>query len=261
MLSQGADKQISAVQRTLAILEALSRSGAVNLENLARITGLPKATLLRFLSTLTSLGYVYRDETDLYHLSLKMFSVGSRSLSHMDIISIAKPFTLRLASELGETVHMAIREEDEAIYIIKEESKYTIRMYSRVGKSIPLYCTAIGKVFLADMGKEELDSYFSTHELKPYTAKSCRTREALERDLAKARENGWAFDDAEHEEHIKCLAAPVRNYSSSIEAVLSVSWPEFRFEPGRKAEWGKKIKEIADELSAILGYSIERNSK
>lgn len=256
-----ADKQISAVQRTLAILEALSLSGAVNLESLSRITALPKATLFRFLSTLSGLGYVYRDEADLYHLSLKMFSVGSRSLDNMDIVSIAKPFAQRLCRELGETVHMGILEGDRAVYILKEESRYTIRMYSQVGKSIPLYCTAIGKVFLAEMSAPERSSYFSSHELKPYTARSIRNRETLERELMRIPALGWAFDDAEHEDHIKCIAAPVRNYSSSVQAVLSVSWPEFRFEPGRKAEWGKLIKETADELSAILGYSIERNKQ
>lgn len=253
-----AEKQMGAVQRTVAILETLSRSGAVNLENLSRITGLPKATLLRFLSTLTSLGYVYRDEVDQYHLTLKMFSVGSRSLNHMDIVSIAKPFAVKLSEKLGETVHIAILEDDRAIYILKEESRYNIRMYSRVGKSIPLYCTAIGKIFLSAMDETALSAYFASHDLKPYTAKSIRSRQELEADLAKAKAQGWSFDDAEHEEHIKCIAAPIRNYSNLVVAVLSVSWPEFRFEEARKQEWGKTIKETADALSAILGYQKEK---
>ena len=77
------EKQMSAVIRTISILEALSKTDRINLENLAKETELPKATLLRFLSTLTSLGYVFRDGADMYHLTMKMFAVGSRSLKHM----------------------------------------------------------------------------------------------------------------------------------------------------------------------------------
>ena len=132
------EKQMSAVMRTISILEALSVVDGINLENLSRTTELPKATLLRFLSTLISLGYVYRDGADMYHLTLKMFSVGSRSLNHIDLINTAKPFAKQLCQDLGETVHMGILEDSYAVYVLKEESSYTLRMYSRVGKVIPL---------------------------------------------------------------------------------------------------------------------------
>ena len=90
------EKQMSAVMRTISILEALSEVEGINLEALSKKTELPKATLLRFLSTLISQGYVYRDGADMYHLTLKMFSVGSRSLRHMDLINTAKPFAKEL---------------------------------------------------------------------------------------------------------------------------------------------------------------------
>ena len=156
------ENRMSAVERTMLILETLSKAEAINLENMAKMTALPKATLLRFLSSLISLGYVYRDSADQYHLTLKMFMVGSRSLSHIDLVSTAKPFAKKLSQELGETVHMGILEDDEAVYVLKEESSYTLRMYSRVGKIIPLYCTAIGKVFLSEMSDEELDGYLTS---------------------------------------------------------------------------------------------------
>ena len=108
----GSDKQqTSGVIRTIAILETLSRHQSINLESLAKETKLPKATLLRFLSTLVSLGYVYRDPSDLYSLTLKMFSVGSHGLEHIDLIHVANPIAQRLCDELGETVHMGVREE------------------------------------------------------------------------------------------------------------------------------------------------------
>ena len=102
------EKQMSAVLRTINILETLSECESSNLESLSKETELPKATLLRFLSSLANLGYVYRDSADRYHLTLKMFSVGSRSLKYIDLISTARPFAHELCKTLGETVHMGI---------------------------------------------------------------------------------------------------------------------------------------------------------
>ena len=247
------EKQMSAVSRTIAILEALSGVEAINLENLAKITNLPKATLLRFLSTLISLGYVHRDSADMYRLTLRMFSIGSRSLSHIDLVSAARPFARKLAEELGETVHMGILEDDSAIYVLKEESKYTIRMYSRVGKAIPLYCTAIGKIFLSEMSEDELGAYLSTHRLKPFTPKSITSEEELREELSAIRENGWSMDDEEHEMNIRCIAAPIKDYSDKTIAAISVSWPVFRFEEGSLDAMVDAIKATTTKLSSIMG--------
>ena len=252
------EKQMSAVMRTISILEALSEVEGINLENLSRTTELPKATLLRFLSTLISLGYVHRDGADMYHLTLKMFSVGSRSLKHMDLINTAKPFAKKLCQDLGETVHMGILEGDNAVYVLKEESSYTLRMYSRVGKVIPLYCTAIGKIFLSDMTEKELEDYFRTNPLKPFTPKSIRTHHALKEELERTRKRGWAIDDEEHEENVFCIGAPVRDYTGKIIAAMSVSWPMFRFNQESFLETAEKIKETTSELSKVLGYIPEK---
>lgn len=248
------ENRMSAVERTMLILETLSKAEAINLENMAKMTALPKATLLRFLSSLISLGYVYRDSADQYHLTLKMFMVGSRSLSHIDLVSTAKPFAKKLSQELGETVHMGILEDDEAVYVLKEESSYTLRMYSRVGKVIPLYCTAIGKIFLSEMSEDELEEYFRTNPLKPFTPKSIRTHHALREELERTRQRGWAIDDEEHEENVFCIGAPVRDYTGKTIAAMSVSWPVFRFNSETFQETVDRIKTVTAELSKVLGY-------
>ena len=247
------ENRMSAVERTMLILETLSKAEAINLENMAKMTALPKATLLRFLSSLISLGYVYRDSADQYHLTLKMFMVGSRSLSHIDLVSTAKPFAKKLSQELGETVHMGILEDDEAVYVLKEESSYTLRMYSRVGKIIPLYCTAIGKVFLSEMSDEELDGYLSTHTLKPFTPKSL-DEFGLRAELKEIRSKGWAIDREEHEENIVCIASPIRDYSGKAVAAISASWPVFRFSREDLDKNASLVSETACEISSILGF-------
>ena len=245
---------MSGVTRTITILEVLSKKGAINLESLSKETGLPKATLLRFLSTLSSLGYVCRDDADRYSLTLRLFSIGSRALSRIDLISKARPFAKELCQELGETVHMGILEDNSAVYVLKEESSYTLRMYSRVGKVIPLYCTAIGKIFLSEKSDKELETYFKATHLKPFTVHTIRTPEALKEQLELIKKRGWSIDDQEHEENIMCIGAPIRDYTGAVVAAMSVSWPLFRF---NQADFEKTVAAITSatgKLSAILGY-------
>lgn len=245
--------QLNAVNRTILILETLSKIKKINLEQLAKKTQLPKPTLIRFLNSLINLGYVYRDENDLYSLTLKMFSVGSNSLSHINLIDIATPFIDNLCNHFKETVHMGIMDGDRAVYILKRESSYTIRMYSRVGKRIPLYCTAIGKNLLSDCDDKFLENYFKTTEIKPYT-KHTLNKAQLINQLELIKKRGWASDEQEHEEGITCIGSSIRDYSKKVVASLSVSWPLFRFEENKKEEIIEEIVNTCNEISSLLGY-------
>lgn len=244
----------SGVVRTIAILETLSHYQHINLENLAKETKLPKATLLRFLSTLVSLGYVYRDPSDLYSLTLKLFSLGSHGLEHIDFISLANPVAQRLCTSLGETVHMGVLEGKQAVYVLKKESSFTIRMYSRVGKTIPLYCTAIGKVLLSDMSERELLRYLAKVPLKPFTPNTLKDEQALRNELQLIRSQGWADDDEEHEVGTLCIGAPIRDYTGRVIAAMSVSWPMFRFDPEDKKHIVASILTECNNLSRLLGW-------
>lgn len=256
MGGKGADdkQQTSGVVRTIAILETLSKNQNINLENLAKETKLPKATLLRFLSTLVTLGYVYRDPTDLYSLTLKLFSLGSHGLEHIDFISLANPVAQKLCNELGETVHMGVLEGKQAVYVLKKESSFTIRMYSRVGKTIPLYCTAIGKVLLSDMTERELQQYLSSVSLKPFTPNTVKDEGALQQELQLIRSQGWAWDDEEHEMGTLCIGAPIRDYTGRVISAMSVSWPMFRFNPEDKKHIVESILTECNTLSRLLGW-------
>jgi IclR family KDG regulon transcriptional repressor len=246
--------RLSSVVRTLTILEELATSRQINLEQLAKQTRLPKPTLYRFMQTLCELGYVYRDGNDEYSLTLKMFSIASHALEWMDLPAKARPITDKLASDLGETVHVGIQEEDHAIYILKVESKYTIRMYSRVGKTIPLYCTAIGKMLLSYFSPEDFARYAGSIAYTPYTARTITTREKLQKELTQIRAKGISRDREEHEEGITCIAAPIRDYSSRVIAALSVSWPVFRFKPEHLDAYQRAIRDAAESISRLLGY-------
>lgn len=248
------EKQSGAVARTIAILESLALHKSINLEQLARKTSIPKATLLRFLASLVSLGYVNRDQYDLYSLTLRMFSVGSHSLERTDLVAAAKPEAEALEAKFGETVHVGILEEDSAVYVLKVESRHNIRMHSRVGNALPLYCTAIGKALLAGIPDGERKALLKRVRMAPFTPNTLKTAAALEAELADVRKNGWSMDREEHEAGVICAAAPVRDFSGRVVAAISVSWPLFRYVPDHTADYAKAIRGAADRISLSLGY-------
>ena len=250
--SKSSAKQLSSVTRTFGILEQLARHKQINLERLAVETELPKPTLHRFLSTLVELGYVYKDLNDQYSLTLKMFSVGSRGLAHMELSKIAEPVAEQLRDTLGETVHMGILDEQYAMYIIKIESLYTIRMYSRVGKRIPLYCTSIGKVILAGLPQTRRKAMLDCMQLVRFTSSTISERVSLETELDAIIESGFAEDREEHEKGIRCIAVPVKDHEGNTVAGLSVSWPVFRFDEKEKEHYLIHLKQAGDGISARL---------
>ena len=245
---------VNAAARALAVLESLSRKRSAGLEELSREMGLAKPTVYRFLQTLQELGYARREEGERWAMTLKTFNVGSRALDHIDLHSAALPVAENLAGELGETVHMGVLEGDSAVYVLKIESKYTIRMYSRLGRRIPLYCTAIGKVLLAYSSLDERKAALEGVRLVAFTPRTIKTRPALEAELERIRAQGFARDAEEYEEGIRCLGAPIFDRDGAVAAALSASWPLFRFEAEKEAEKAAVVVAAARKVSELLGY-------
>ncbi|MDR3672946.1 MAG: IclR family transcriptional regulator C-terminal domain-containing protein [Holophaga sp.] len=245
---------VSAANRALAVLEELSKHRAIGLEDLSRTIKLAKPTVYRFLLTLQELGYARRVDGDRWAMTLKLFNVGSRALDHLDLHSAARPVAEELAEDLGETVHMGVLEGDSAVYVLKIESRFTIRMFSRVGRRIPLYCTAIGKVLLAFAREEDRESALKGVRFLAFTKKTLTTRAALYAELARIREQGFALDDEEHEQGIHCIGAPIFDHTGAIVATISASWPGFRYQREEESDQVDKVKAAAQRISAILGH-------
>ena len=245
---------ISAAVRVLAVLERLSRQRAIGLEEISREIKLAKPTVYRFLLTLQELGYARRVDGERWAMTLKMFNLGSRALDHLDLLSAARPIAEALSDELGETVHMGVLDGDSAVYVLKIESRYTIRMYSRVGRRMPLYCTAIGKVLLAFAKDEEREASLKDVRLLAVTKNTLTTRAALDAELAQIRQQGFARDNEEREENLHCIGAPIFDYTGDVVAVLSVSWPSFRYQIDDEPGWIERVKSAAAAISAILGH-------
>lgn len=248
---------VNAAARAFSVLECLSSKRSAGLEELSREAGLAKPTAYRFLLTLQELGYVRRAEDDRWAMTLKLFNVGSRALDHLDLYSAARPIAESLAEALGETIHMGVLEGDSAVYVLKIESRYTIRMYSRVGRRIPLYCTAIGKVLLAWSSPQEREAALAGVKLAPFTPKTITARPALDAELERIKDLGFARDDEEHEEGIRCLGAPLFDRDGRVVAALSASWPCFRYETSAEEEKIRTVVKAAASISSLLGWPNE----
>lgn len=240
--------------RVLAVLEALSRRRAIALEELSRQVKLAKSTVYRFLLTLQKLGYVRRNDDDRWALTLKMFNVGLRSLDQMKAYPAARVVAENLANELGETIHIGVRDGDSVVYVLKIDSPRTIRMYSRVGRRVPLYCTAMGKIFLAFMTIRERNGVLKGEHLLAMTRDTITSRSALDEQLSLVRTQGHATDNEEFEENVLCMAAPIRDHAGAVIAALSVSWPSFRHCPSEENDMVGKVKAAAATISRFLGY-------
>lgn len=212
------------LDRALRILPLLAR-GPASLEETARHIDAHKSTALRLLRTLHQHGLVYRQADQRYRLGSQLFALAQEAVEQLDVREIAHPHLRRLNELTGHTVHLAVREDEEVVYIDKVESRYPVRMYSRIGRPVAITVAAVAKVLLADLPPVERRETAQRLTYPRYTPRSTTGPAALLAELARVREQGWASDFGGHEESINCLAAPVRGHDGRVAAAVSVSAP------------------------------------
>lgn len=212
--------------RALRILGELGEQPR-SLDELAATLNVHKTTVLRLLRTLEADRFVSRDERHRFALGSRLFELGSAALEQHAVRDAATPHLNRLGRETGgQAVHLAALENDAPVYIAKVESTSSVRMYSRVGLPAPLHATAVGKVLASELGEGRLTAVLAATDFRPFTDNTITDPAVFRAALAEVRERGWAEDDAEHEELIHCIAAPVRDSTGRIIAAVSISVPE-----------------------------------
>lgn len=246
---------VQSVERALLILETL-RDGEIGIIELADKVGLNKTTVHRLLATLMEKGYVQQNqETSQYRLTPKLLMFGESILNQMDIVAIAKPYLKTLSEETGETVHLVSLEGSQAVYIDKIESQNSIRMYSYIGKHIPLYSTAVGKVFLAHSKSLDFDHWYAAEKdtLRPLTPNTIISEDSLRAAVNEAKKQNFAVDDEENEFNVYCISVPIFNHLHDAKYAISVSSPKFRISGRDLDAFIQLIKNTAAEISKQLG--------
>jgi DNA-binding IclR family transcriptional regulator len=249
---------VQSIDRTLDVLEALSsRRAPTGISELAHQVGLHVSTVHRLLATLVDRGYVRQDpETSRYHLGSRVFALASAADVHLDVRLVARPFLERLMRTAGETANLVIATSEEVVYIDQVESTHLVKMFTQPGMRAPLYCTGCGKVILAYRSPEAIEAVLAG-PMPRHTSHTIATRAALESELARIRHDGFAVDNEEMEEGVRCIAVPVFDRRGDIAAAMSVSGPTTRMTVQRVAGLVAGAKGIALELSQALGYQPE----
>lgn len=248
---------IQSLQRGLAILEIVAKNGhGVTMAEVSREIGLHPSTTFHLLRTLATLGYLVQDGTTRqYHLGSKVFHLAASAWTEVQLVKVATPLLAEMARETGETSHLAVLERGEAIVINKIDGSSPVRLTERVGYPRPAHCTAIGKVLLAHLPEAELKVFLKATDLRPLTPKTITAASILEQELERVQKQEYAFDDEEFAQGIRCLAAPVRNFTGQVVAAIGVSGPVWRVSLDRVAELTEVVKTMGHRLSQHLGHA------
>ena len=246
---------IAALQRGLQLLRLFSESPrGLSAKQVAAQSRLPVSTVHRFLANLVTSSFLNRDKAGIHHLGIACFSVGQAAAGQLDIRRLSLPYLRDLNQQTRETIHLTVRHGLSAVYVEKLDSPERLRIHSRIGASVPLHCTAVGKVMLAYMPIDEQDRVLPQLDLERVTLNSVRSIQELRAELFRVRKNGYAFDLEEHELHIRCVAAPIWDHTGCVQSSLSITAPAVRMPVTRLRQLAPLIQTVGRKISAELGY-------
>ena len=259
MKSSSEDKTIVlSVERALTILDALveNKGRPKGITELSKDLGLVKGTVCKLINTLEKKGYMQKElESDKYRLGFKFMEIGSIVKNSLELRSLAEPFLKDLEEITQRTIHMALLVDSEIVYIDKVESRQRIQMASYVGQRSFIHSTSLGKAICAYLPEEEVKRYLKAKGMPKLTANTITTVEEFIKHLRIVRECGYAVDENENEESIRCVAVPIFDYSGRPVAALSVSGTVMQVSKD-KIEWiaAYAVRE-AENISRKMGYT------
>lgn len=246
---------IRSVDRAIDILACIAgQNGALTVDQIVAATGLPKSTTFRILATLTSRRLVERDEqSQTYHLGMLSLVIGARAMGDLDLRRSARPHLEQLVADTGETVHLSILSEDKALCIDKLDASRSMRMASFVGFLDPLHCSGVGKALLAFQDEATRTDLLGRMQLQPHTPHTITDPTGLAAQIEEIRARGYAIDDEEIEEGLRCVAAPIRDHSGGVVAAVSISGPTTRVTHENLRTLASAVEGCAHAISRELG--------
>ncbi|MBA8825917.1 DNA-binding IclR family transcriptional regulator [Saccharopolyspora lacisalsi] len=252
--SKGSGALVQSVDRAVTVLELLARSGEAGITEIAGELGVHKSTASRLVSVLESRGMVEQlGERGKYVIGFGVVRLAGAATERMDLPRLGRPFCDSLASELGETVNIAIRDNDVALNISQARGTASVTAHNWVGQRTPLHATSSGKVLLAHAPPEDQDALLE-EPLERYTTRTLTDPEELRKDFALIVRDGYATGYEELELGLNAAAVAIYNYDGEVIAALSSSGPSYRFSRRRIREVIGAMTVASKELSAQLGY-------
>ena len=244
---------IPALARSFEVIDYISKAPqGVTFSEIVNYLQAPKASIYRILHTLESASWVAK-QGDKYHLDYMFIHYGMLTLSRRDLPKVAGPYLQQLTKELGETTHLAVLSGKQSMLAAVCESQHHIKLSSPVGTLLPLNCTSHGKAFLAWAVTTPLEVFLKDVELIPRTAHSLTTVDALKEEISRIRNQGYALDNLEFFDDIRCCAAPVFDGTGRCVGAIGTTATAMRFPLSAVEQMAAKVKSTAAAISEVMG--------
>lgn len=250
------ESHVQSVARALSLVEILAAEKRdLSLMEISKKAGWPKSTVHGLIATLRDYHIVDQSEsTGHYRLGIRLFELGNIVKRSWDISEIAKPYLRKLSNELNEMVQLAMEDKGEVLYVEKIDSNRMMRIVSEIGIRLPMHCSGLGKVLLAYKEEKEVKKILKEKGMRPMTSRTIVTISEFLRETALIRERGYAMDDQEIMDGLRCVAVPIFDADDEVNYALSISG----FYNNLRGEHLKNIvtelKEAARNISYDLGY-------
>lgn len=244
--------------RAMRLLEYLAERGPTKLSDISEGLGLNKSTAHRFLASLVRAGYAEQEpKTKAYRLTLKIVGLSAQILDRMEMRDQVRPHLEELAASTSETSHLAVLDDLEIVYVDKVDGGQAVNMASRIGGRGACHSTALGKVLLAARPRPQWERYVEEKGLAPRTERTITVAERFYDELLQVAKRGYAFDDVENEDGIRCVAAPIRDHTGTVVAAMSVSGWTVSMTRGRLRGIAPVVAARAERASVALGHKLE----
>ena len=245
---------IQSLDRGLVILETVARSTEpVSLGELTDLLGIDRSSVFRLANTLRRRGFLsYLTNRKVYILGPSVWRLSHQYDWSTMLVRVSRDHVKWLSTQTEETVHLAIREGKQALFIDHAVTNHVIAVSGQTGELIPLYCTAHGKALLADCTKADLKAIFGSEKLDTHTKQTIGSLDQLAKACVQIREQGYATDDGEYLEGIRCVAAPIRAEGGLIIGSIGISVPLQRFSKDRYRICGEQVSTAANHISELL---------
>lgn len=250
--------EVPALTKAIAILDALKESQqGLGWTDICSRVNVPKSSAFLILNTLESHGYVEKNEAGKYFLGLKLFEVGMMAGHRLDLRRVAKPHMTNLRDQTGFTVHLAIMDKDDAIFIEKIDGTGYIKFATWVGQRVMLHLSSVGKILAAELPEETLEQILHRRGMPERTPNTLTTVPAFKEALAEVRRIGYAIEDEEDEPGIRCVGAPLRDHEGKVAAAISVTALRGDLPATQFNELARLVIATANRISNDLGWRPE----
>jgi DNA-binding IclR family transcriptional regulator len=246
---------VQSVDRAISVLEILARRGAAGVSEVAADIGVHKSTAFRLLAALEERDLVEQAvDRGKYQLGFGVLRLASAIPTRLDLVRQARPVLEELVTRFGETVNLAVIRSHYAVNVDQAMSPAAVASHNWVGQLTPLHATSSGKVLLAYLDRPGRRRLLDAAGLARFTRATVTSRRALEAQLARVLDDGYATTFEEYEDGLNAMAAPVRDHSGAVVGAVSVSGPAYRLDAARIAEGAAGLCAGAERISARLLY-------